>query len=142
MATKIQFIEIGKYSQGQVEKLVKAAVLETDALVKQSSPVKTGRFRYSWQVGENSASGPGAAPGRYPNTPRIRRTNYSEEKVGRIYSVHNNLPYAEALAGGSYPPSWGGQYRSNQAEPGWLQSIAKDVQTRVTAAAARIGRDS
>jgi hypothetical protein len=38
-----------------MEKLLRAAVLETDSLLKQASPVDTGRFRASWQVGENSA---------------------------------------------------------------------------------------
>jgi hypothetical protein len=52
--------------------------------------------------------------------------------MGNIYSVHNNLPYAEPLANGS----------SKQANAGWVQGIAKDVQGRVIAAAARIGRES
>jgi hypothetical protein len=74
----------------------------------------------------------------------MRAYNYQtgQEKLGNIYSVHNNLPYAEPLAGGSYPPSWGGQYRSKQASPGWIQGIAKDVQGRVRIAADRIGRQS
>ena len=58
--------------------------------------------------------------------------NYSKEHPGNIYSVHNNLPYAEPLANGS----------SKQAPAGWVQGIAKDVQGRVIAAAARIGRES
>jgi hypothetical protein len=64
----------------------------------------------------------------------MRAYNYQagQEKPGNIYSVHNNLPYAEPLANGS----------SKQAEPGWVQGIAKDVQTRVQAAAARIGKES
>jgi hypothetical protein len=142
MAREIQVREIGKYCEEQMEKLLRAAVLETDSLVKQGSPVDTGRFRASWQVGENSASGTGVPDGSYSGMSGINRIGYQQEKVGNIYSVHNNLPYAEPLAGGSYPPSWGGQYRSKQAEPGWIQGIAKDVQTRVQTAAARIGRES
>jgi hypothetical protein len=142
MAQQIQVQEIGEYCNQQMEKLLRAAVLETDSLVKQGSPVDTGRFRASWQVGENSASGTGVSAGSYPGVTAIKRIGYQQEKVGNVYSVHNNLPYAEPLAGGSYPPSWGGQYRSKQAEPGWVQGIAKDVQTRVQAAAARIGRES
>jgi hypothetical protein len=125
-----------------MEKLLRAAVLETDSLLKQASPVDTGRFRASWQVGENAAPGGIAPSGSYPGVTAITRLGYQREKVGNTYSVHNNLPYAEPLAGGSYPPSWGGQYRSKQAEPGWIQGIAKDVQTRVQAAAARIGKGS
>jgi hypothetical protein len=52
--------------------------------------------------------------------------------MGNVYSVHNNLPYAEPLANGS----------SKQAQPGWVQGAAKDVQGRVIAAAAKIGRES
>jgi hypothetical protein len=142
MARPIQARDIGRYCEDQIEKLLRAAVLETDSLLKQASPVDTGRFRASWQVGENAAPGGIAPSGSYPGVTAIKRLGYQREKVGNIYSVHNNLPYAEPLAGGSYPPSWGGQYRSKQAEPGWVQGIAKNVQTRVQAAAARIGKES
>ena len=132
MAREIQVREIGKYCEDQMEKLLRAAVLETDSLVKQASPVDTGRFQASWQVGENSASGTGVPAGSYSGTSSINRIGYQQEKVGNIYSVHNNLPYAEPLANG-----W-----SNKAPAGWIQGIAKDVQTRVQTAASRIGRES
>jgi hypothetical protein len=132
MARTIKLEELGDYTMQQMEKLLRAAVLETDSLVKQASPVDTGRFRASWQVGENSASGQGRSPGNYGSAPGISRIGYSEEKVGNIYSVHNNLPYAESLANGS----------SRQAPAGWVQGIAKDVQTRVSAAASKISRES
>jgi hypothetical protein len=80
-----------------------------------------------------------------PAPPALRRMNYSKERPGNIYSVHNNLPYAEPLAGGpSFPPSWkaAGVTGSKQAPAGWVQGIAKDVQGRVIAAAAKIGRES
>jgi hypothetical protein len=115
-----------------MEKLLRAAVLETDSLLKQASPVDTGRFRASWQVGQNAAPGGIAPSGSYPGVTGIKRLGYQKEKVGNTYSVHNNLPYAEPLASGS----------SKQADPGWVQGIAKDVQTRVQAAAARIGKES
>jgi hypothetical protein len=132
MARQIQVGDIGKYCEDQMEKLLRAAVLETDSLVKQASPVDTGRFRASWQVGENAAPGGIAPPGSYSAAAPLSRIGYQQEKVGNIYSVHNNLPYAEPLADGS----------SKQADPGWVQGIAKDVQTRVQTAAARIGRES
>jgi hypothetical protein len=130
-----------------MEKLLRAAVLETDSLLKQASPVDTGRFRASWQVGENAAGSYDAGPqqdatgafkdqSKPPGKPApgpLRKMNYDKETVGNIYSVHNNLPYAEPLANGS----------SKQASPGgWVQGIAKDVQGRVIAAAAKIGRES
>jgi hypothetical protein len=45
------------------------------------------------------------------------KMNYQQERIGNVYSVHNNLPYAEPLANGS----------SKQADrgPGWVQGIAK-----------------
>ena len=58
--------------------------------------------------------------------------NYSKETLGNVYSVHNNLPYAEPLANGT----------SNQAPAGWVQLIAKDVQSYAIAQAAKIGRES
>jgi hypothetical protein len=146
MARVIRLGDIGDYANTQMEKLIRSAVTDTDTLLKSASPVDTGRFRASWQVGENAAGAYDAGPqqeatGAYkdqteppgkPTPPALRRMNYSKERPGNIYSVHNNLPYAEPLANGS----------SKQASAGWVQGIAKDVQGRVIAAAARIGRES
>ena len=146
MARTIRVGDIGDYANSQMEKLLRAAVLETDSLLKQASPVDTGRFRASWQVGENAAGSYDAGPqqeatGAYkdqteppgkPTPPALRKMNYQQERIGNVYSVHNNLPYAEPLANCS----------SKQANAGWVQGIAKDVQGRVIAAAAKIGRES
>jgi hypothetical protein len=142
MARTIRVADIGDYASQQFEKLLRVAVLETDARLKAASPVDTGRFRVSWQVGENAAPGGIKPEGTYSGTPPLDRIGYSREQLGNIYSVHNNLPYAEPLAGGSYPPSWGGQYRSKQASPGWVRGIAKDIQGFVRVNADRIGRES
>lgn len=132
MTRQIKIEEVGNYAIGQFEKLLRAAVLETDSLLKQASPVKTGRFSACWQVGENAAPGGIKPPGDYRTPTSIERLGYSTEKIGNTYSVHNNLPYAEPLANG----------HSQQAPAGWVQGVAKDVQTRVQAAATRIGRES
>ena len=146
MARTIRIGDIGDYANSQMEKLLKSAVLDTDTLLKSASPVDTGRFRASWQVGENAAGSYDAGPqqeatGAYkdqteppgkPTPPALRRMNYSKERPGNIYSVHNNLPYAEPLANGS----------SKQANAGWVQLAAKDVQGRVRIAAEKIGRES
>ena len=146
MARVIRIGDIGDYANSQMEKLLRAAVLETDSLLKQASPVDTGRFRASWQVGENAAGSYDAGPqqeatGAYkdqaeppgkPTQLALRKMNYQQERIGNVYSVHNNLPYAEPLANGS----------SKQANPGWVQGIAKDVQGRVRKAADDIGRNS
>jgi hypothetical protein len=145
MARNIRIQDIGDYANNQMEKLLRAAVLETDSLLKQASPVDTGRFRASWQVGENSAGTYDAGPQQSPSNPGrdktsppaapmfpLRKMNYQQERIGNVYSVHNNLPYAESLANGS----------SKQTAPGWIQGVAKDVQGRVIIAAAKIGRES
>jgi hypothetical protein len=48
MARTIRVGDIGDYANSQMEKLLRSAVLETDALLKSASPVDTGRFRASW----------------------------------------------------------------------------------------------
>ena len=132
MARTIRVADIGDYASQQMEKLLRVAVLETDSRLKQASPVDTGRFRVSWQVGENAAPGGEKPAGTYTGTPQIDRIGYSQEKIGNVYSVHNNLPYAEPLANG----------HSNQAPKGWVQGVAKDIQGFVRVNAARIGRES
>jgi len=141
MARIINVGDIGDYAQQQYEKLLRASVLETDAMLKQASPVKSGRFKVSWQVGENSADGQPAPPGEYGNKlmpPTGSNYQVGQEKIGNVYSVHNNLPYAVRLAEG-----WSKQTANAPGgQAGWIQGIAKDVQGRVLKAAARIGRES
>ena len=136
MARTIRVGDIGDYASQQMEKLLRAAVLETDARLKAASPVDTGRFRVSWQVGENATGRPpdyyGNEGGPNANIPPLVKLNYQNERLGNVYSVHNNLPYAEPLANGS----------SKQAPAGWVQGIAKDIQWFVQVNADRIGRES
>jgi hypothetical protein len=134
MAREIRLDQISDYLEGRMDQLLRVTVLETDKRLKSASPVDTGRFRASWQVGENAAPGGQVSPGSYSSAPELTRIGYSQEKVGNIYSVHNNLPYAEPLA--AVPP------HSKQVSPGWVQGIAKDMQTFVINNAAKIGRES
>jgi hypothetical protein len=83
---------------------LRAAVLETDTLLKSASPVDLGRFRASWQVGENAAASAGKKPlAHLVNGSQLARASQGlqQERVGNVYSVHNNLPYAEKLATGA-----------------------------------------
>jgi hypothetical protein len=132
MAGRIPLAQIGNYIEGKMEQLLRSVVLDVDTRCKLESPVDTGRFRMSWQVGENAAPGGQAPEGNYPNMPALTRLNYNKETLGNVYSVHNNLPYAEPLANG----------HSNQAPAGWVQLIAKDAQMYALAQAAKIGRES
>jgi len=135
MARIIRVNQIGDYIQDRMDQLLRTTVLKTDELVKTKSPVDTGRFRLGWAIGENAAPYQGPPPGDYRNKPAPPlAVNYTlgQEKIGNVYSVHNNLPYAERLAQG-----WSGQ-----APAGWVQGIAKDMQQFVRVNAARIGRES
>jgi hypothetical protein len=75
MARTIRVGDIGDYANNQMEKLLRAAVLETDSLLKQASPVDTGRFRASWQVGENAAGSYDAGPQQEPSNADRSRTS-------------------------------------------------------------------
>ena len=132
MAGRIPLAQIGDYIEKRMEQLLRVVVLDVDTRCKMESPVDTGRFRMSWQVGENAAPGGQMPEGNYPNMPALTRLNYDKETLGNVYSVHNNLPYAEPLANGT----------SNRAPAGWVQLIAKDAQTYALAQAAKIGRES
>ena len=132
MARNIRLQDMGSYVERNMEKLLRVAVLETDQRVKLASPVDTGRFRASWQVGENAAPGGQKPSGTYDAMLPLERIGYQQETLGNVYSVHNNLPYAEPLANGS----------SKQAAAGWVQGIAKDVQGFVTRTADQIARQS
>jgi hypothetical protein len=148
MSRTITIGQIGDYAQEQTEKLLRHVVFETDSLLKQASPVDTGRFRFSWQIGENATGAYDAGPQqpsnplsrqltkppREPMTASPRGLNYTPtyEKLGNVYSVHNSLPYAEPLANG----------HSRQAPAGWIDNIANDIRTRARDAAERIGRES
>ena len=147
MAREIPLSQIGNYIEGQYEKLLRVAVFETDRRVKEASPIDTGRLRVSWQIGQNSASGGIKPEGQYSTaiTPPDR-INYSQEKLGNVYSIHNNLPYVEpVLTGKNLPPSWNGKWRSKggQIEKGYIPYvIQKDMKDFIKVNAARIGRES
>ena len=140
MARTIRIGDIGDYATQQMEKLLRAAVLETDSLLKQKSPVDLGRFRLSWAIGENAAPFQGVPPGDYRGqpVPPPRRMGYSQERIGNVYSVHNNLPYAEKLE--TAPLRQGSSIQTDG--PGWVRGVAKDVQQAVKVNAERIGRQS
>jgi hypothetical protein len=65
----IKLGDFGDYSKRQVEKLLEFAVLETDTLLKSTSPVDLGRFRLSWAIGQNATPFPGLPPGDYRGQP-------------------------------------------------------------------------
>tara|TARA_Y100001963_G_scaffold102866_1_gene141565 strand:+ start:1589 stop:1990 length:402 start_codon:yes stop_codon:yes gene_type:complete len=125
MSKKITINGIGKYCEGLVDELIRGTVLNVNRDLKKESPVDTGRFRFSWQVGEGGpVGGVPALQGSYPGESNPRKINYSKERTGRLYSIHSNLPYAEPLARG----------HSGQAPAGWIHLIAKKNQMKVFSA--------
>jgi len=125
--------DIGKYMGGQLEQLLRVTVLETDARLKLQSPVDTGRFRVSWQIGQNAADSTPAPEGSYDagiTPPKGSNYQPGQEKLGNYYSVHNNLPYAEPLAQGHSP----------QAPAGWVDRTAREMQNFVNTNWERIRR--
>ena len=137
---RIRIDQIGGYSERLVNELIAETVLTIDRKIKMKNPVGEsragyvgGRMRYSWQVGENDQSGGVAETWSSSGFPKVDKLNYQKEKVGNVYSIHNNLPYAEPVAQGTnLPPSWGGQYRSRAGlSPGWLNLIAKEESNRL-----------
>jgi hypothetical protein len=125
--------DIGNYMGDQLEKLLRVTVLETDSRLKQQSPVDTGRFRVSWQIGQNAADGMPAPEGSYGagiTPPKGSNYQPGQEKLGNYYSVHNNLPYAEPLAQGHSP----------QAPAGWVDRTAREMQNFVNTNWERIRR--
>ena len=139
MAREIKLSQIGDYMEGQVEQLLRVTVLETDRKVKEGSPVDTGRFRISWQVGENAANSRPAPKGDYKGTPApLKGSNYQagQEKLGNYYSIHNNLPYAEKLA--NAPLGQGSSVQTNG--PGWIDLIGKQMQAYVRSQYEKIKR--
>ena len=134
MAKEIKLSQIGDYMEGQIEQLLRVTVLEADGKLKEESPVDTGRFRVSWQVGENNANSTPAPPGDYKGAPApLKGSNYraGQEKLGNYYSIHNNLPYAERLA----YENW-----STQATAGWVDLIGKQMQAYVRSQYEKIKR--
>ena len=148
MAEIIKLSDFGKFSEQQVNKLIRVVVLETDLMLKMQSPVDTGRFRMSWVVGENATgnydAGPqsksmGAfkdqtSPPQSPTPGLAVGINYTpgSERVGNSYHIHNTLPYAEQLGNG----------HSTQAPPGWVDLIVRQMANRARQLADQIGRQS
>lgn len=144
MARRIDLSQIGSYSQEKYEQLLRAVVLKTDRRLKEGSPIDTGRLRLSWSIGENST--PGYDPGPQSSVAGItppRRLNYSAERAGNVYHIHNSLPYAEpVLYGTSLPPSWNGRWRSrnNQIDKAYPDIIAREMSDWARQQADAIGR--
>tara|TARA_Y100001963_G_scaffold150985_1_gene233056 strand:+ start:3053 stop:3496 length:444 start_codon:yes stop_codon:yes gene_type:complete len=134
MTVTVPILGIKPYIEKKMDKFARVVVLKLDEAIKENNPVDSGRMAASWMIGKNDTSGRPKPPGNYSGTTPPTGSNYrpGTEKIGNIYSIHNNLPYAEPVCyGTNLPPSWGGQYRSrgNQVQEGWFELIAKNGET-------------
>ena len=140
---KIRIDEIGDYSEEQINTLLSVAVLTGDRIVKEGSPVDSGRLAVSWQIGENAESGAPAKEGKYGSAgkgsvvrpPKTLNYQLGKENFRKKYHIHNNVPYAEpVMFGTSLPPSWGGVFRSsplNNIKPKHLDLLAKELANEI-----------
>ena len=163
MTKIIKLDDLGAYYEDTVTSLLRGTILELGAQIKKESPVDSGRFRMSWQIGQNSTQAgvlPPAPKAFYAlkkgsRTPfykdqgdgRMKTVGYRAgyENIGNSYYIHNNLPYAEALSyGTSLPPSWkkAGIMGSSQARVGWLDLVAKEQLRKTKSRLAHIQRRS
>lgn len=125
MTDQVPIENIGDYSSKKLDMLMRAVVLEADKLVKEGSPVLTGRFAASWQIGENSVDGPVAKEGDYGSEgvgtvirpPQGVNTN--KITAANTYHIHNNLPYAERLC----YQGW-----SKKVDANWFEMVGKEMQ--------------
>ena len=114
MARNLPVGQIGNYMGEQLEQLLRITVFESDRRLKEGSPVDTGRLRLAWAISEQGT--PGYDPGPQSAVGGVappRRLDYQVERLGNVYHIHNNLPYAEpVIFGNNLPSSWNGRWRS------------------------------
>lgn len=115
--------------KAKADTLIAVVVLETDAKLKEQSPVDEGRFRASWRISEGEIDESVNADGD------TTQQNYSEQiTADKDYYLTNSLPYAQRLADG----------HSKQAPSGWVELIAMGIEGRVNQVAQELnnGRSS
>jgi hypothetical protein len=119
MTVNVPIAGVGKYLEKKMDKFARALVLKVDEAVKENTPVLSGRLAASWMIGQNDTSGSPKPPGTYSGVTPPTGSNYQpgKEKMGNVYSIHNNLPYAERICFTDY---------STKAAPGWFELIAKN----------------
>jgi hypothetical protein len=102
MTRQIRLDQIDDVMEEAIVKLVRSTTLQWTLLVKNATPVDTGRLRNAWQTEIKPLQG----------------------------TVTNNVEYAEPVCFGvNKPPSWGGQYRTKQNTiAGFPELIGKQLE--------------
>lgn len=83
----------------RMDKLVRGTLIGMTSKIIERSPVDTGRFRANWQlsIGHPAVT---EVSGNDKSGARAKRNaaqTINSTKVGRIFYLTNNLPYAEML---------------------------------------------
>jgi hypothetical protein len=102
MTRQIRLDQIDDVMEEAIVKLVQKTTLQWTLLVKNATPVDTGRLRNGWQTEIKPFQG----------------------------TVTNNVEYAEPVCfGQKLPPSWGSQYRTRQNTiAGFPELIGKQLE--------------
>lgn len=119
-----QIQNIIKKMKENADILVSTIVLETQAKLKEESPVDTGRFRANWLISENEID---------DSTVEGETGSYALEiTADKNYYITNSVPYAQRLAEG-----W-----SQQAPAGWVELIAAGIPARAKQIAEALNRNA
>lgn len=115
-------------AEGNVDAVVRQAVILAAQGIISMSPVDTGRFRANWNFSEGV---PNEATSQWldPTGGRTLRRIMAQARgvqAGRVYYLTNALPYAQRLENG-----W-----SKQAPQGMVKLTAMDLPRRIEAYAA------
>jgi len=102
MARQIRLDQIDDVMEEAIVKLVRSTTLQWTLLVKNATPVDTGRLRNAWQTEIKPLEG----------------------------TIVNNVVYAEPVCFGiNKPKSWGGVYRTKQGtREGFPEIIGKELE--------------
>lgn len=97
---------IGKV-KGDIERTFRGAALSLFKGIIQSSPVDTGRFRANWFASKSDQSNDiTESTDKTGNNAIMRATQLIVgEKDWQVFTLTNNLPYAESLEMGHSPQS-------------------------------------
>lgn len=116
MSIKSQFNKIIKNIEGETEKIVRGTLLSTTGRIIKRTPVDTGRLRANWQSSIDVA-----ATGELKRTEESKATAeanrvISRVKIGKVFYMSNNLPYAAIIENGGPRRTPVGMMRISVAE--------------------------
>lgn len=102
----------------RMDKLVRGTLIGMTSKIIERSPVDTGRFRANWQlsIGYPAVTEVSGTDKSGAKAKRNAAQTINSTKVGRIFYLTNNLPYAEMLEFGWSKQAPFGMVRRTLAE--------------------------